>query len=384
MPLLNKKPFVLRRLPDDLEPDEEVFVCRWTNEAFRDYEEYVDRTIQCSSLIWSCELTGKSGLTYKEAVDSESEAKRQIESFPDPLRRAVLFLASQVRRNGISLLVEDVFAFYRDRFVEGEEVEVSCLNQKFDASVVSMWLSDHIYEHSVSDWHGSMAYGYKYVAAVVGPHPDTFLYQVQYLSSFVSPDAPTVVNGRALSRRKIVFSKERIKLILRYSMHRSGNSEKTPWKVKPEIIEKYSLDQPPSHLYYLAYNPAVGDPHNGVAVTEFLPTLSTQEEAYSIDDRTEPFHCVITQSGLTAEESQIVASSPLDCRQTRSSIFPPLSMTSPLSVNQDCLKRTMEVLEQLSHPSLSPSERKVLWEEEVARRQEEKKAEKAIVRYKAY
>jgi hypothetical protein len=143
-------------------------------------------------------LTGKSGLTYKEAVDSESEAKRQIESFPDPLRRAVLFLASQVRRNGISLLVEDVFAFYRDRFVEGEEVEVSCLNQKFDASVVSMWLSDHIYEHSVSDWHGSMAYGYKYVAAVVGPHPDTFLYQVQYLSSFVSPDAPTVVNGRAL------------------------------------------------------------------------------------------------------------------------------------------------------------------------------------------
>jgi hypothetical protein len=44
----------------------------------------------------------------------------------------------------------------------------------------------------------------------------------------------------------------------------------------------------------------------------------------------------------------------------------------------------MEVLEQLSHPSLSPSERKVLWEEEVARRQEEKKAEKAIVRYKAY
>jgi hypothetical protein len=74
---------------------------------------------------------------------------------------------------------------------------------------------------------------------------------------------------------------------------------------QPEIIEKYSLDQPPSHLYYLAYNPAVGDPHNGVAVTEFLPTLSTQEEAYSIDDRTEPFHCVITQSGLTAEESQI-------------------------------------------------------------------------------
>ena len=61
-----------------------------------------------------------------------------------------------------------------------------------------MWLSDHIYEGSVSDWHGGMAYGYKYVAAVVGPRPDSFLYRVKYLSSTVSPHAPTVVWGRAL------------------------------------------------------------------------------------------------------------------------------------------------------------------------------------------
>ena len=91
---------------------------------------YVDRTIQCSSLIWSCELTGRSGLTYREAVDSEAEAKRQIESFPDALRRAVLFLASQVRRNGIGLLVEDVFAFYRERYVEGEDLELRFQDQK--------------------------------------------------------------------------------------------------------------------------------------------------------------------------------------------------------------------------------------------------------------
>ncbi|XP_062502466.1 bromodomain adjacent to zinc finger domain protein 1A-like isoform X2 [Corticium candelabrum] len=373
MPLLNKKPFVIRPPPDDLDPDEEIFVCQWTNEAFRDYEHYVDRTIQCSSLIWSCELTGRSGLTYREAVDSEAEAKRQIESFPDALRRAVLFLASQVRRNGIGLLVEDVFAFYRERYVEGEDLELRFQDQKYDARVVSVCLSDHIYEAAVPDWHAGMAYGYKYVAAVVGPHPDAFLYRVEYVSSGVPVNSPTCVSRRSLSRRK--FSKEMIKLILRFSMHRAGSSEKTPWV--PHIVERYSLDRPPSHFYYLAYNPAAVDPQNGVVVSEFLPTLATEETGLA--DGKNNYSCpVVTKSGLTAEESQIVASSPLDCRQTRSSIFPPLSMSSPLSVNQVHLKRTMEVLEQLSHSSLSPSERKVLWEEEVARRQEEKQVERAL------
>ena len=38
MPLLHKKPFTPERPPRDLRPEEEVFVCKATQEVFRDYE----------------------------------------------------------------------------------------------------------------------------------------------------------------------------------------------------------------------------------------------------------------------------------------------------------------------------------------------------------
>lgn len=38
MPLLHRKPFVRKKPPADLRPDERVFYCRVTNEIFRDYE----------------------------------------------------------------------------------------------------------------------------------------------------------------------------------------------------------------------------------------------------------------------------------------------------------------------------------------------------------
>ena len=69
---------------------------------------------------------------------------------------------------------------------------------RYDARVVSVCLSDHIYEAAVPDWHAGMAYGYKYVAAVVGPHPDAFLYRVEYVSSGVPVNSPTCVSRRSL------------------------------------------------------------------------------------------------------------------------------------------------------------------------------------------
>ena len=38
MPLLNRKSFRAEPPPSDLKDNEEVFVCRQTNEVYRDYE----------------------------------------------------------------------------------------------------------------------------------------------------------------------------------------------------------------------------------------------------------------------------------------------------------------------------------------------------------
>ena len=38
--------------------------------------------ILCNSLLWSCEMTGKAGLTYQEAADSERAARKSLNAVP--------------------------------------------------------------------------------------------------------------------------------------------------------------------------------------------------------------------------------------------------------------------------------------------------------------
>lgn len=71
MPLVNKQPFIPNPIPEGLSPDEEVFYLNLTNEIFKSHDEFFDRFLYCNSLIWTCSRTGKSGLTYAEAVESE-------------------------------------------------------------------------------------------------------------------------------------------------------------------------------------------------------------------------------------------------------------------------------------------------------------------------
>lgn len=73
MPLINKKPFQPYPIPENLGPDDEVFYLDLTNEIFTSHDEFFDRFLYCNSLIWTCGRTGKSGLTYKEALDSEQQ-----------------------------------------------------------------------------------------------------------------------------------------------------------------------------------------------------------------------------------------------------------------------------------------------------------------------
>ncbi|XP_033125936.1 bromodomain adjacent to zinc finger domain protein 1A-like isoform X2 [Anneissia japonica] len=124
MPLLRRKEFIPEKPPVDLDPDEEVFWCPLTNEIFREYDEFFQRTILCNSLVWSCGLTGRPNLTYQEAVESEEKAKKHLASFPSYLEAPILFIASLTRRGRLVDMCDDVFVFSRDRFYVGEIVEV--------------------------------------------------------------------------------------------------------------------------------------------------------------------------------------------------------------------------------------------------------------------
>ncbi|KAL3116768.1 hypothetical protein niasHT_004269 [Heterodera trifolii] len=71
---LNKEFQRIRPIPDGLLPNTEVFYLSSTNEVFLDYDDYFERMIQLNSSCWRCSVTGRSGLTYDEALNSENDA----------------------------------------------------------------------------------------------------------------------------------------------------------------------------------------------------------------------------------------------------------------------------------------------------------------------
>lgn len=125
MPLLHNAPFKPEPPPSDLKPDEEVFLCRPTQEVFRDYETFFNRYYLCNSLVWTCEYSGKNGLTYAQALASEQETKTVLDAMPLHLQRAILALVHNAARTNMKTLEDEVIAFYRERFVVGEQLELS-------------------------------------------------------------------------------------------------------------------------------------------------------------------------------------------------------------------------------------------------------------------
>lgn len=87
-------------------------------------------------MVWSCSLTGKSNLTYAEALESEENARKTISHFPEELKLPLLFVASKTKRTGFVDMAEDVFIFVKDRFFIGERVEIASSGYKWkDARV---------------------------------------------------------------------------------------------------------------------------------------------------------------------------------------------------------------------------------------------------------
>ena len=82
-------------------------------------------------MVWTCSITGRSGLTYQEALDCEAKARKQLASFPDYLQKPILYLATLTHRSRLNDLNDDVFQFTKDRFFINEVVEAAHEGEKY-------------------------------------------------------------------------------------------------------------------------------------------------------------------------------------------------------------------------------------------------------------
>ncbi|RLW10210.1 hypothetical protein DV515_00002158, partial [Chloebia gouldiae] len=76
--------------------------------------DFFERTILCNSLVWSCAVTGKPGLTYQEALESEKKARHNLQSFPEALIIPVLYLATLTHRTRLHEICDEIFAYVKD------------------------------------------------------------------------------------------------------------------------------------------------------------------------------------------------------------------------------------------------------------------------------
>ncbi|XP_077179199.1 bromodomain adjacent to zinc finger domain protein 1A isoform X3 [Paroedura picta] len=229
MPLLHRKPFVREKPPADLRPDEHVFYCKVTNEIFRDYDDFFERTILCNSLVWSCAITGKPGLTYQEALESEKKARKNLQNFPEPLIIPVLYLVTLTSRSRLHEVCDDVFAYIKDRYFVGETVEVLRNNgERLHCKILEVKAPLHhngmtnghasnrdgdtivISDSDDSDLDSSPAQNGKEKAII---DSSLFKYKVKPLKKQLYESV--TVKASQICRRKHLFSRDRLKLFLK-------------------------------------------------------------------------------------------------------------------------------------------------------------------------
>ncbi|KAL0275653.1 UNVERIFIED_CONTAM: hypothetical protein PYX00_003449 [Menopon gallinae] len=234
MPLLNKKPLNLHRYNKRLEDDAEVFYCKSTNEIFEDYEEYCQRVILCNSLVWTCAITGKSNLTYEEAVASEENALKSIKDFPMELRTPILYLASKTERIGFNDFIDDVYNFVKDRYFLGESVEANINGEWAYAHVLQVLLptedevNDYCRKNDVTPPIHSRPY----------PSP-LYKYKIEVFDDDESEVAEIVLPAENIRRMKGLYTKDKNRVYLKQFAEQKKDT--SFWGIQENILTKYSI-----------------------------------------------------------------------------------------------------------------------------------------------
>ncbi|XP_066198096.1 bromodomain adjacent to zinc finger domain protein 1A isoform X2 [Saccopteryx leptura] len=287
MPLLHRKPFVRQKPPADLRPDEEVFYCKVTNEIFRHYDDFFERTILCNSLVWSCAVTGRPGLTYQEALESEKKARQNLQSFPEPLIIPVLYLTNLTHRSRLHEICDEIFAYVKDRYFVEETVEVIRNNgARLQCRILEVLPPSHqngfanghvssideetiiISDSDDSETQNSSFQNGKKRDAI---DPLLFKYKVQPTKKELCECA--IVKATQISRRKHLFSRDRLKLFLKQHCEQQDGvikikaSTLSTYKIADQDFSYFFPDDPPTFIFSPA-NRRRGRPPKQVSISQ--------------------------------------------------------------------------------------------------------------------
>ena len=67
--------------------------------------EFFDHSMHLNSMVWACGVTGKTNLTYEEALKSERDAGALVDAFPSSLERPLVYLTTVTYRGRLDDVV---------------------------------------------------------------------------------------------------------------------------------------------------------------------------------------------------------------------------------------------------------------------------------------
>lgn len=95
------------------------------------FREFYDRQVLCTSDLWTCSVTGKSGLTYTEALNCEKESRMMLASIPRVLRKVLLHLMTYLDNFSTNVVISLLFEFANLRYFIGEHVQIVSKNKRY-------------------------------------------------------------------------------------------------------------------------------------------------------------------------------------------------------------------------------------------------------------
>ncbi|XP_019458270.1 PREDICTED: DDT domain-containing protein DDB_G0282237-like isoform X2 [Lupinus angustifolius] len=207
MPLLRRKPSALAEPPKDLKPDELVYQIRFTKEIFRDYHEYLNFLNLYRQRIWMCKVSGKTGLTYEEALVSEQRATEKVQQFPKELTAPAL----QIIQYSM-LPLKDL----------ADSINEKLLGHLFVGAELFVKKDDGVYPCKI--------------LKVILEGVEKCRYEVVWLNKDKNITETTYVCAEDLVQKKPLFSRNILKSFIRESTYRNA-----PWVLHEELAQKHGI-----------------------------------------------------------------------------------------------------------------------------------------------
>ena len=181
---------------------------------------------------FTCEVSGRSGLSFFDALRSELAGSREVEqAFPDPLKSPVLRRVQFSTTSRIDNLVDEVFDDFKNDFYPGE--------------VVTVVLDDG------QRLNGRVRDKAKFAAAL---SPDGTVKRKAFSRYFVRlidrPDEEALVDDEHIVRDRKIFTKQMLRSFIKNCVHREAWNG-APWLVKDSMAEELHIPTDiPQHLRY--------------------------------------------------------------------------------------------------------------------------------------